>query len=45
MLGDEQARKALGASGREYANEWSSSAQAKRMLSFYNRVRKLPQTI
>ena len=45
MLGDEQARKALGASGREHANEWSSSAQAKRMLSFYNRVRKLPQTI
>jgi len=45
MLGDEQARKALGASGREYANEWSSSAQAKRMLSFYNRVRKLPQTL
>jgi glycosyltransferase involved in cell wall biosynthesis len=45
MLGDEQARKALGASGREYANEWSSSEQAKRMLSFYNRVRKLPQTI
>lgn len=43
MLGDEKVRKALGDSGREYASEWSSQKQAKRMLTFYKSVLKFPQ--
>jgi 1,2-diacylglycerol 3-alpha-glucosyltransferase len=42
MLGDEQERKVLGDSGREYALEWSASNQAKRMLRFYEAALKLP---
>lgn len=43
MLGDEQGRKALGESGREYAHEWSAQRQAKRMLDFYKGVLQFPQ--
>jgi 1,2-diacylglycerol 3-alpha-glucosyltransferase len=42
MLGDDQERKVLGDSGREYALEWSASNQAKRMLRFYEAALKLP---
>lgn len=42
LLRDDQERKALGNSGREYAHEWSASQQAKRMLRFYQSVLKLP---
>lgn len=42
MLGDDQERKVLGDSGREYAHEWSASNQAKRMLRFYEAALKLP---
>ncbi len=42
LLRDNQERKALGNSGREYALEWSASKQAKRMLTFYDGVLKFP---
>ena len=45
MLGDEQVRKALGDSGREYASEWSAHKQAKRMLNFYKGVLKFPRNL
>jgi hypothetical protein len=39
MLKDDEARKSLGVSGREYAHGWSASKQAERMLTFYQSVR------
>jgi glycosyltransferase involved in cell wall biosynthesis len=44
MLGDNDARTALGDSGRQYASEWSSQKQAHRMLNFYRSVLKFPTT-
>jgi len=38
MLGDAEARTALGAAGREYAHGWSAGKQAQRMLQFYHAV-------
>ena len=38
MLKDTDARKALGMAGRDYAQTWSASRQAERMLAFYQRV-------
>jgi len=38
LLGNLEARKVLGDSGREYAHGWSASMQAKRMLSFYQSI-------
>ena len=38
MLGDAQARKDLGVSGCDYAQEWSASRQAQQMLLFYSSV-------
>jgi glycosyltransferase involved in cell wall biosynthesis len=38
MLKDTEARKDLGKAGREYAQSWSASMQAERMLAFYNSV-------
>ena len=38
MLGDADARSSLGESGREYAQGWSASQQAGRMLGFYHSV-------
>lgn len=38
LAGDEQARKDLGNLGRDYAQEWSASRQAQRMLLFYRSV-------
>ena len=45
MLGDEPVRKALGDSGRKYAQEWSAHKQAKRMLNFYQGVLKIPRNL
>jgi glycosyltransferase involved in cell wall biosynthesis len=47
MLGNAQARKDLGASGRDYAHQWSASSQAQQMLLFYRSVldrNALPKT-
>jgi glycosyltransferase involved in cell wall biosynthesis len=38
MLKDDEARKSLGVSGRDYAHGWSASKQAERMLTFYQSV-------
>lgn len=38
MLGDAQARNDLGASGYDYAHQWSASRQAQQMLLFYRSV-------
>jgi glycosyltransferase involved in cell wall biosynthesis len=38
MLKDDDARKSLGVSGRDYAHGWSASKQAERMLTFYQSV-------
>lgn len=38
MLRDNEARKALSASGRDYAHSWSASRQAERMVGFYHSV-------
>jgi glycosyltransferase involved in cell wall biosynthesis len=38
MLGNNEARKELCESGREYAHGWSASKQAERMLGFYQTV-------
>jgi glycosyltransferase involved in cell wall biosynthesis len=38
MLNDNDARKSLGSSGRDYAHGWSASKQAERMLSFYHSI-------
>ena len=38
LLSDGQLRRELGNSGRDYANEWSASRQAQRMLSFYKTI-------
>jgi glycosyltransferase involved in cell wall biosynthesis len=38
MLKDTEARKNLGDSGRDYAQGWSASKQAERMLAFYQSV-------
>ena len=35
LLRDENARKALGSAGRDYAHTWSAAKQAERMLEFY----------
>lgn len=35
VLRDAEVRRALSASGREYAHTWSASRQAERMVSFY----------
>lgn len=35
MLSDAELRKELGDAGRSYAQEWSASKQAQRMLNFY----------
>jgi glycosyltransferase involved in cell wall biosynthesis len=45
LLRDDQTRKALGNSGREYAHEWSASKQAQRMLSFYAKLLKPPEAL
>jgi glycosyltransferase involved in cell wall biosynthesis len=47
MLGDAQAREHLGASGRDYAHQWSASTQAQQLLLFYRSVldrHALPKT-
>lgn len=38
LLTDEQTRSRLGEAGRKYAQGWSASRQAERMLDFYQRV-------
>ena len=38
MLGNVDGRKDLGAKGRDYAHGWSASAQAKRLLEFYQAI-------
>lgn len=38
MLRNTEARKDLGKAGREYAQSWSASMQAERMLAFYSSV-------
>jgi 1,2-diacylglycerol 3-alpha-glucosyltransferase len=38
MLRDNEVRKYLGEAGREYAQTWSASMQAERMLAFYSSV-------
>jgi len=40
MLGNSAVRKELGAAGRDYAQNWSASKQASRMLAFYQAVLK-----
>ena len=44
MLGDADARKALSASGRDYAHGWSASKQAERMVTFYQGVLESTET-
>ena len=38
LLGDGPLRREVGDSGRDYANEWSASRQAQRMLAFYKTI-------
>lgn len=38
LLGDAQAQKELGDTGRDYAHDWSASKQAQRLLSLYQSV-------
>ncbi len=45
MIKDEDARRALGVAGREYAHGWSASRQAERMVTFYQRILALPQSV
>jgi len=38
LLRDQEARRILGAGGREYARLWSASVQAERMSAFYGEI-------
>ncbi len=42
LLRDDDARKALGSAGRDYAHTWSATKQAERMLAFYQRCLSQP---